>query len=130
PAARADTVRPTAGANSPELLTVKIRYKLPTAEVSQRLEFALTDNGTKFEQAGADLQFAAAVAGFGMVLRESPYRGGTTLTDVLAWAERSLGDDTGGARAEFLDLVRRARDLRREPVGSSARGGTVDPLRY
>jgi hypothetical protein len=63
---------------------------------------------------------------------KSPYRGGTTLSDVLAWAERATGDDVGGARAEFLDLVRRARDLRREPAGSapSARGGTVDPLRY
>ena len=59
-------------------------------------------------------KFAAAVAGFGMVLRNSPYRGGTTLSDVLAWGGAALGDDPGGARAEFLDLVHRARDLRGE----------------
>ncbi len=131
PAARADTTRPVAGANSPELMTVKIRYKLPTADVSEKLEFPFTDGGKKFDEADTELQFAAAVAGFGMVLRGSPYRGGTTLTDVLAWAERSVGEDPGGYRAEFLDLVRRARDLRREPAGATpAQGGTVDPLRY
>ncbi|MEI6860959.1 MAG: VWA domain-containing protein [Verrucomicrobiota bacterium] len=131
PAPRIDTTRPVVGTNSPELMTVKIRYKLPTADVSEKLEVPFTDGGTKFEQASADLRFVAAVAGFGMVLRESPYRGGTTLTDVLAWAERSVGEDPGGYRAEFLDLVRRARYLRREPAGvTPGQGGTVDPLRY
>ena len=126
--------RPAPGAHSEELLTVKIRYKLPDADVSQRLEFPLVDRGGTLAQADTDFQFAAAVAGFGMVLRESPYRGGTTLSDVLAWAERAAGDDPGGERAEFTDLVRRARDLRREPAGGSAPlpspAPPVDPLRY
>ncbi len=121
PTRPADAPRPAAGANSPELLTVKVRYKQPTSDVSEKLEFPYTDSGVRFEQASADLRFAAAVAGFGMVLRESPYRGGTTLTDVLAWAEGALGQDPGGLRAEFTELVRRARELRREPVTGQPR---------
>jgi secreted protein with Ig-like and vWFA domain/anti-sigma factor RsiW len=117
PTRPADAPRPTAGANSPELLTVKVRYKQPASDVSEKLEFPYTDGGARFEQASADLRFAAAVAGFGMTLRESPYRGGTTLTDVITWAEGARGEDPGGLRAEFIELVRRARDLRREPVG-------------
>lgn len=126
--------RGTAGANSPELLTVKVRYKQPTSDVSERLEFPFSDSGTRFEQASADLRFAAAVAGFGMVLRESPYRGGTTLTDVLAWADGALGQDPGGLRAEFTELVRRARELRGErsppPFGAPGTAPGVDARRY
>ncbi len=133
---RADAARSATGANSNELLTVKIRFKPPTSDESQRLEFPLVDRGTQFAATSTDFQFAAAVAGFGMVLRDSPYRGSATMNDVLAWASRAVGDDPGGYRAEFTDLVRRARDLRREtPVNSdeppaSPSGGSVDPLRY
>ena len=134
PATRADPGRPAAGANSNELMTVKVRYKLPGADVSQRMDFPFVDRGAKFEEADAEFQFAAAVAGFGLVLRDSPYRGGATAGDVLAWAARGAADDPAGHRAEFMDLVRRARDLRHEPVGAVAPDRVaapgVDPPRY
>ena len=145
PPARADSGRPAAGADSNELLTVKVRYKLPGAEnmdhlvaESKRMDFPFVDRGAKFEEADADFQFAAAVAGFGLVLRDSPYRGSATASDVLVWAARGAANDPDGHRAEFMDLVRRARDLRREPVGAMAPGRAgsdgpapgVDPLRY
>jgi len=130
PTRPADAPRPSAGANSPELLTVKVRYKQPTSDVSEKLEFPFTDGGARFEQASADLRFAAAVAGFGMVLRESPYRGGTTLTDVLAWADGALGQDPGGLRAEFTELVRRARDLRGERGPQPYGAPGTDARRY
>ncbi len=95
------------GAETDELLTVKIRYKAPEGDVSRKLEFPLVDNGAAFASAGADFKFAAAVAAWGMLLRESPHAGSATYADVLAWAEDGLVADPDGHRAEFVELVRR-----------------------
>jgi Ca-activated chloride channel family protein len=56
---------------------------------------------------------AGAVASFGMLLRESPHQGTTTLGSVLELAEEGPGADAHGYRSEFLELVRKARGLRR-----------------
>jgi Ca-activated chloride channel family protein len=56
---------------------------------------------------------AAAVTSFGMMLRESPHPGSTTLESVLELAEEGPGADAHGYRSEFLELVRKARGLRR-----------------
>jgi len=97
--------------NSDELLTVKIRYKEPAGDVSQKLEFPLRDSGVRFEQASDDFKFAAAVASFGMLLRDSPHKGATTLADINAWARAGLGSDAGGYRTEFLGLAERSKAL-------------------
>jgi Ca-activated chloride channel family protein len=99
------------GALSQELLTVKIRYKEPAGSVSQRLEFPLTDRGTTWADASDDFKFAASVASFGMILRESPYKGAATLASVAEWARQGLGSDIGGQRNEFLGLVGRAQTV-------------------
>ena len=96
---------------SSELLTVKIRYKEPAGDVSQKLEFPLRDSGARFEQASEDFKFAAAVASFGMLLRDSPHRGAATLADISAWARAGTGSDAGGYRSEFLNLMERSRSL-------------------
>ena len=96
---------------SAELLTLKVRYKEPTGAVSRKLEFPLTDSGARFADASADFKFAAAVAEFGMILRDSPHKGTGTLADVLAWAQAGTDTDTGGYRSEFTGLVRQAETL-------------------
>jgi len=96
---------------SQELLTVKIRYKVPDGNASKLLEFPLIDKGAAFADASGDFKFAAAVAGFGMVLRDSPHKGATTLGAVLDWAEQGLGSDAGGYRGEFISLVKRAESV-------------------
>jgi Ca-activated chloride channel homolog len=93
---------------SRELLTVKLRWKRPDGDTSTLLEVPLADRGGAFATAPADLRFAAAVAAFGMILRESPERGDATLPLVARIAGAALGRDESGYRAEFLDLVRRA----------------------
>jgi len=93
---------------SHELLTLKIRYKEPEGTESKKLEFPLVDDGRRFADASEDFQFAAAVAGLGMILRDSPHRGSATLAGVTSWAERGARWDVGGYRAEFLTLVRQA----------------------
>jgi Ca-activated chloride channel homolog len=97
--------------NHEEMLTVKIRFKEPAGEVSRKLEFPLRDSGQSFAAASQDFKFAAAVAAFGMVLRESPHQGTSTLDRVETWARDGIGHDGGGYRHEFLDLVGRARTL-------------------
>jgi secreted protein with Ig-like and vWFA domain len=94
-----------------ELLTVKVRFKKPNSFISwpRSLEFPLVDATTPFAKASADFRFAAAVAQFGMILRDSPYRGTATMSDVTAWASSAAApqDDSGGYREEFIELVRK-----------------------
>jgi len=96
---------------SDELLTVKIRYQAPEGGASRLLEFPLTDRGEAFAEASADFKFAAAVAGFGMVLRDSAHKGTETLADVARWAAEGTDADAGGYRTEFVSLVKRAEEI-------------------
>ena len=59
--------------------------------MSTPLEFPLRDTGARFEEASADFKFAAAVAGFGMALRESPHKGSLTSAAVATGAGAGLG---------------------------------------
>jgi Ca-activated chloride channel family protein len=101
---RYQTVRSSGrSGNGNELMYVKLRYKLPDASASRWL-----DHVVPFSQPTAgstDLRFAAAVAAFGMILRDSEYRGSATLDDVFTLAVGAFGKDPGGYRAEFAKLV-------------------------
>ena len=93
------------------MLTLKVRYKEPAGTISEKREIALTDAGARFGDASGDFKFAAAVAEFGMILRNSPHKGTGTLAEVRAWAEAGTDDDAGGYRSEFVQLVRQAEAL-------------------
>jgi Ca-activated chloride channel family protein len=115
PAANVDPLRfqqnamvQKAGAASPESLVVKLRYKRPTEDRSQRIEHGVVDQGVDYANASDDFKFAAAVAGFGMLLRDSPDKGNLTYPAVIELAEASKGSDRSGYRAEFVELVRKA----------------------
>ncbi len=73
-------------ARSGELLTLKIRYKEPDGNKSSLLEYVVRDSGARFGSASPDFKFAAAVAAFGMILRDSPHKGNATMDSVLQWA--------------------------------------------
>jgi len=98
---------------SSEMLTVKLRYKKPDGDKSELLERAVSDNGADFAKASGDFKFAAAVAEFGMVLRDSEHKGNGTLGAVLEWAQEGKGSDGNGYRAGFLELVRKAQALKK-----------------
>ncbi|HZE12951.1 MAG TPA: von Willebrand factor type A domain-containing protein, partial [Chthoniobacterales bacterium] len=76
---------------SPEMVTVKLRHKKPDGDVSELTERSFTDNGSKFENAAPDLKFAAAVAEFGMLLRDSQYKGKGSFGAVIEWAQEGKG---------------------------------------
>jgi secreted protein with Ig-like and vWFA domain len=101
-------------AASNELLTLKLRYKLPDADTSTKVEYPIIDKGGSFNDASDDFQFAAAVASFGMMLRHSQYKGQTSYDAILEIAQSALGKDPHGYRAEFLDLVRAAKSIASE----------------
>ena len=105
------TVAPRAGSASGELLTLKLRYKQPDSDHSTRLEVPAEDSGRSFEEASADFRFAAAVAAFGMALRDSQYKGNTNLRTAQEWARSGLGEDEDGHRAELITLIAQARRL-------------------
>jgi len=97
--------------SSNEMLTVKLRYKKPDGDNSELVERAVTDTAGKFEDGPVDLKFAAAVAEFGMILRDSEYKGNGTFAAVLEWAQEGKGSDANGYRAGFIELVRKAQAL-------------------
>jgi Ca-activated chloride channel family protein len=99
------------GASSNEMLTLRVRYKLPDADNSTRMDVPLVDRGGAFERATTDFRFAASVAEFGMILRNSPYKGTARMDSVLDIAEGAVGPDRNGYRKEFITLVQRARNL-------------------
>jgi len=90
-------------ASTDELMYVKLRYKKPSGSDSRLLTHVVRD---RISDPSADFRFAAAVAEFGMVLRDSPYRGKATFEQALSLAEAGRGADTDGDRAEFISLVR------------------------
>ncbi|HKQ49192.1 MAG TPA: von Willebrand factor type A domain-containing protein [Phycisphaerae bacterium] len=100
---------------SDELLTLKLRYKRPDGDTSKLIESPVKDSQRSFDDASDDLKFAASVAAFGMLLRNSPHKGDLTYDAVLTTATRSMGKDASGYRAEFVDLVRKAKGLSGRP---------------
>ncbi|HEU4562916.1 MAG TPA: VWA domain-containing protein [Longimicrobium sp.] len=109
---RYQQVRPTPQAGgSGELLTVKLRYKAPGGDVSRLLSRALPDRRTTLAATSADFRFAAAVAEWGMLLRNSRFKGSSSYAQVRELARGALADDRGGYRAEFLRLVETSQQL-------------------
>jgi len=105
-------VQPTAASGSPELLTVKLRYK-PLGEQTSRL-MSLPVREASARQITADFRFAAAVAGYGMLLTRSGHLGGFTWEQCLELARSGRGFDAEGYRAEFLRLVEASQLLARQ----------------
>ncbi|TKD12464.1 YfbK domain-containing protein [Polyangium fumosum] len=88
----------------PYLLTLRVRYKDATGQTSREIEVPLIDDRYRGTQS-TDFHFAASVAAFGLLLRDSPFKGEMTLADVVAMAKKSLGTDPGGHRARFVNLL-------------------------
>ncbi|MFO0908555.1 MAG: von Willebrand factor type A domain-containing protein [Isosphaeraceae bacterium] len=107
-ASKARGVEADAGA---ETLIVRLRYKKPDADKSRLVEQKVVDSGLDFARTSDDFKFATSVAGFGMLLRHSPYKGSLTYPGLLELAAPALRDDPNGYRSEFAQLVRRAQSL-------------------
>jgi Ca-activated chloride channel homolog len=97
-----------------ELCSLKLRYKAPDGERSQLLEHLVQNTKAgELARTTPSFRFAAAVAVFGMTLRDSPARGSSSFALARQLAEGALGSDAEGYRREFLSLVDTARGLHR-----------------
>jgi Ca-activated chloride channel family protein len=104
---------PNATSNSNELMTVKLRYKHPQGVTSQLITRTVNNQVVPIEQASGNLRFAAAVAMYGMILRDSEYKGQASLDQVTQLSARALGtnEDNNYTRQEFLELVEATKPL-------------------
>jgi len=103
-----------------ELMQVKLRYKEPKEDISKLIAQPITDSKAGY-YASANLRFASAVAAFGMVLRESEYKGKLTLDIVSKLASQSKGEDKEGYRSEFIRLAEAYKQISlrpKQPIGS------------
>lgn len=89
-----------------ELMTVKFRYKKPGGEVSKLLVHPLVDTKKALEKTSDNFRWAAAVASFGMLLRQSEFLNGFSEDGVLRLAQGAKGEDKEGYRTEFISLVK------------------------
>lgn len=106
----------TEAAGGDELLMLKLKYKRPDGSQSLApVVCTVHDAGQPFGAASADTQFAAAVAGFGLLLRDSQYKGDLTYDAVIEIASQAVGSNPHTRRAGFADLVRKARECATKP---------------
>jgi len=94
-----------------EILTVKFRYKAPDGDVSKLIEHPVLDKQVALTKTSDNFRFAAAVAQFGLLLRESAYKSASSYDNVLNLARKAKGYDEEGYRSEFVRLVESARLL-------------------
>jgi Ca-activated chloride channel family protein len=100
----------TDAAKTGEWLTVRMRYKHPETDKASEVSSILAADGLA-KEASESLRFAGAASAFGMILRDSEYRGSADFDKVIEWARPAIGPDKGGHRAEFIRLVEKAKDV-------------------
>jgi len=93
---------------SNDLITLKLRYKEPDGFKSKLIEQTVKNNPIALNKTSNNFRFAAAVTEFGMVLRNSEFKGTSSFKQVIELAENAKGDDKDGYRSEFIRLVKAA----------------------
>lgn len=110
---RYSKVEPTDTKFNDELLTVKLRYKEPQETESRLLTQGLPDKNVSIENASENLKFASAVAEFGLLIRDSRYKSQASFENVLTLANSAKGSDLKNYRSEFMDMIEKAKRLKK-----------------
>ena len=97
---------------SDEYLTIKLRYKKPDGYTSILLDKPVRGAVKSLDNASDNLRFAAAVSEFGMILRDSEFKGSATLDDAVRLAKSARGEDEDGYRAELIRLINTVKDMK------------------
>lgn len=109
-----------------ELVNIKLRYKNPGEDVSNLLQYPLMEKTVEINSTSANFRFASAVAAFGMLLRDSKYKGTADFKLVSSLAGKALDNDKEGYRKEFLQLVEKASTLSKKKDVSKVQMIPVD----
>lgn len=88
-----------------EILTVKLRYKPLKSKQSLLLIKSLQDNDNTMQQTSINFRFAAAVAGYGLLLQHSEYGSKVNYPELIKLARSARGRDNEGYRAEFIRIL-------------------------
>ena len=96
---------------SGEIMTLKMRYKQPNDSISKLMTVAVSAEQKQMQLTSDNFRFAAAVAEFGMMLRNSSFKQQASYKEVISMAENALGTDKEGYRKEFLQLVKNANTI-------------------
>ena len=88
-----------------EILTLKLRYKKPDGKKSKLIVHPLLDKNVVLARTSDNFKFSASVAAFGMLLRDSEFKGDASYESVMELAHDGKGKDYFGYRAEFIQLV-------------------------
>lgn len=94
---------------SNELMFVKMRYKKPNEDSSSLMEVSVKNNS---QVASNNMRFASAVAAFGMVLRNSAFKGGSNYKMIKSLATSGIENSSDTYKKEFLELVKKAEQLK------------------
>ena len=97
---------------SDEYLTIKLRYKKPDGNISMLLEKPVKGYINDLDETSDNLRFAAAVSEFGLILRNSEFKGNATLEGASRLAKSSRGNDEDGYRSELIRLINTVKDMR------------------
>ena len=95
-----------------EYLTIKIRYKKPDGVTSMLMEKPVKNYVNDMEDTSENLRFAAAVSEFGMILRNSEFKGSSSLEEAIRLAKSARDEDEEGYRSEFIRLIDTVKGLR------------------
>lgn len=104
---------------SDEMLTIKFRYKENDSAASKMRFITVKDDPKGLNSTSADFRFAAAVAEFGMLLRDSQYKQHSTFDQVINLARTAKGEDQEGYRSEFIRLAESAKLLAKTGLASN-----------
>ncbi|WP_321295843.1 von Willebrand factor type A domain-containing protein [Marinifilum fragile] len=94
-----------------EIASVKFRYKNPEGRKSILITEEIPMNIQAKQSLSENFQFSAAVAGFGLLLRESKHKGNCNYEMLIDLAQNSKGKDEEGYRGEFIRLMKLAKHL-------------------
>lgn len=96
---------------SSDIMTLKIRYKKPDQDVSRLITSKVTDKDLDKKENSTNFLMAVSVAEYGMLLRDSEFKGSASYDHVLLWAKKAKGEDEFGYRTEFISLVEKTKLL-------------------
>jgi Ca-activated chloride channel homolog len=105
------TPRAQTPSNDSELVTIKMRYKQPTGSKSVLFDKVVKTGQTSFALSSENFRFAASVAAFGMMLRDSEHKNDLTWSRIAEMATSARGGDEDGYRAEFIRLIKAASEM-------------------
>lgn len=114
-ALRYQKIKPLSKRNfNDEVMNIKLRYKKPDGDKSILIEHPLKDENIAFSSTSDNFRFATAVAAFGMLLRNSEYKGVADFSTVRDMAQSAIANDEEGYRNEFINLVKKASSLKQK----------------